>query len=427
MNYNILLSVFGLDPNDFKPAVSDPYVNNGTITMMCEQRTDINRICPFCLSTKIVIKDYDEVILRATINANQKSELLVRKVRFKCKNCLKTFTPKLNGILKGESITSNVKKMLYLDFQKKISFSSLAALYNMSVTQVINTFDELYPVVYRGAFGKVLCIDEFHFSQDIDQNYCCGIVDFEKKELIDIIKNRRKEYLDSYFSQIDKNELNKVQYFISDLYDEYALIRKKYFSNAIHIADRFHITTQLTRAINKRRNIVMKQCKNTHPILNAFMKKNWELFEVKKDRIPNKFYKSSRTELIYSYETLLYESLKLDYSLNVAYFSLQDLLISSYKKSDVELENFFIKLADRLISTNDDEFIKVGKTYKKWLPQIVNAYKHESVVRKYTNAIAESLNNTVKTLIKISYGLINFERMRKRVLIITRNHKKEST
>lgn len=79
MNYNTILSFFGLEPNDFKPIVSDLYGSNGTITMICEQRTDINRICPFCLSKKIVIKDYDDIILRSTINSNQKCELLIKK------------------------------------------------------------------------------------------------------------------------------------------------------------------------------------------------------------------------------------------------------------------------------------------------------------------------------------------------------------
>ena len=42
---------------------------------------------------------------------------------------------------------------------------------------------------------------------------------------------------------------------------------------------------------------------------------------------------------------------------------------------------------------------------------------------KISNAIAESTNNTIQTLIDMGYGLPDFERMRKRVLYINRNQK----
>jgi transposase len=105
---------------------------------------------------------------------------------------------------------------------------------------------------------KILCIDEFYFSKDNDNKYCCILVDWETKQIVDIIKNRQLAYLDDYFSKIPQNELKNVKYFVSDMYDGYATIKNKYFPKADHIIDLFHIVIQLNRVTNSIRCSVMK-------------------------------------------------------------------------------------------------------------------------------------------------------------------------
>ncbi|MDD4154906.1 MAG: hypothetical protein PHT30_05835, partial [Bacilli bacterium] len=55
---------------------------------------------------------------------------------------------------------------------------------------------------------RVLCIDEIRFSEEINQKFVCVLTDFEKGEIIDIIKNRQMAYLREYFGSINPNELN---------------------------------------------------------------------------------------------------------------------------------------------------------------------------------------------------------------------------
>ena len=49
---------------------------------------------------------------------------------------------------------------------------------------------------------------------------------------------------------------------------------------------------------------------------------------------------------------------------------------------------------------------------------ITNAFTKKSKQKRLTNGIAESINNHIKTTIKYSYGFENFERFRKRALLI---------
>lgn len=265
--------MFGLNPNDFKPVVSDPFESDSGTTFYVEQRTDLNRICPYCKSKKIEVKGYYDTLLKCSSNQWLSHKLIIKKVRFICKECKKTFSPKISNVSSCSSISTTVKKMIILDCSNRISITDIAKKYQVSIGTVFNIFDTTFQHVERGAMPKILCIDEFHFSKSFEQNYCCCLVDFETSQLVDIIKNRRKEYLNEFFSSIDEKKLNNVEYFISDMYDEYATIRKKYLPNAIHIINRFHIVSQLTLAIKQRRTKVMKSIINSEPMLYNFIKK----------------------------------------------------------------------------------------------------------------------------------------------------------
>ena len=46
------------------------------------------------------------------------------------------------------------------------------------------------------------------------------------------------------------------------MYDGYRTIQKRYFSQAVHIVDLFHVITQLTNAVNRIRTSAMKNCED---------------------------------------------------------------------------------------------------------------------------------------------------------------------
>jgi len=81
----------------------------------------------------------------------------------------------------------------------------------------------------------------------------------------------------------------------------------------------------------------------------------------------------------------------------------------------------------RLIHSNNEILEKVGRTYLKWKEEITNAFSLEATQMKLTNATAEGMNSHIKSLIKSAYGYENFERFRKRILLIHKyNYEKKS-
>ena len=59
---------------------------------------------------------------------------------------------------------------------------------------------------------------------------------------------------------------------------------------------------------------------------------------------------------------------------------------------------------------------------KTWKEEIINSFDRPYDNRKQSNALAESINQKLDTLVILARGLINFERTRARALYILNKH-----
>lgn len=431
MEFNTLLIRLGISPDNFINENNEPIpIDNGFIYDVEQLKEE--RECPVCHSKDCRITGYYFAERNCSESENIKDILRIKHVRFRCKQCGKTFSPKIKGIDRYKTISKQVEQFIINDFTKPITFSNIARKYGLTKQRIIQMFDEKIKYVPRRKMPKVLCIDEIKFSEEMDQNYCCILYDFENKEIIDIIKNRQMPYLREYFGNISIKERENTKVFISDMYDGYSTICSNYFSSAIHVADKFHIITQLTRAVNNLRVIIMNSIKDNKyekPFYN-FMKSNWKLFLCREENVPDKKYTYMKTGEIFHFDELLYSSIKLNENLWTGYLALQDLLHFNYYSTFDEALIFVEFLSQKLKNSNSEILKKVGDTFYKWRYEIANAYTREAKEHRYTNTIAECLNNQLKTIIKSAYGYHNFERFRKRVLLIltySKSDKKKDT
>ena len=270
---------------------------------------------------------------------------------------------------------------------------------------------------------RVLCIDEIRFTSSDFSKYACIISDFETRTIIDICFSRRLDYLNQYFSEIPLKERENVQIFISDMYDGYATVCKKFFPNAIHIVDLFHVVSLLTTTINMIRNRVQNlYLEKGSPEYN-FMSSHWRFFVCRYDKIPSLFYKHKKTNIHYEYANIFNRCLNVNSTLCEGYNILQELLNYSDYYTFEEALNFVNRIVNKLQLTGNELLKKVAKSYHKWRYEIANGFNKRKTNFSYSNAVAENLNNHIKTLIKCSYGLRNPERMRKRILYIEQNKK----
>lgn len=422
MDFNTFLTRLGIDPDSFKNIETDPIKTENGYIFYAEQRSD-ERVCPYCHSKHTEIKGYHHIHINCSDNKNIQDILRVKKVRLMCLDCHKTFTPPLKGIARKAHISDLTKQLISNDFTRKMTFQGIANKYSVSNGYVVALFDAKVRFVPRSPMPKVLCIDEFHFSAEFDQKYCCCLVDFQDRSVLDIIKSRQMPYLREYFSNISQSERSNVIVFISDMYDGYSTIKQSYFPNAIHVIDLFHVITQMTNVINLLRTRTMNTLATKGSKEYNFMKSNWKYFLCRRGKIPSKTYTYQKTGEVCAYSDLLFSCLILNNDLLNAYNILQDLFKYSKSFTFTEAENFVIWIFSRLLNSQCEDLKAVGRTYRKWRVEIANAFVKNQTGENFTNALAENMNNHIKTIIKSTYGYQNFERFRKRCLLMLRYNK----
>ena len=417
MDFNTLLLRLGISSENFSNKYSEAIkIENGFLYDVEQEATE--RICPYCSSTETVIKGHYITETSCSENENFKDVLRIKRVRLFCKKCHKTFSPKIKGIEKYSKISKQVELFIVNDFSKPFTFSDIAKRYSITKNRVIQIFDEKIKLVPRRRIPKILCVDEIHFCEELDQKYCCVLYDFENKEIVDIIRNRKIDYLNNYFANISQKERENTRIFISDMYEGYSTICRRFFPKAVHIIDMFHIVTQVSRAVNSLRVRTMNGYSEKGDSYYNFMKTHWKYFLCRSEKVPNKIYTNMKTGEVFHYDNLIYKCITFDSDFWEGYLVLQDLFHFNFKRTYDETLSFVKHISARLLDCKSDLLKKVGETFIKWRYEIANAFTREAKELHYTNAIAECLNNQLKTIIKSAYGYHNFERFRKRAMLI---------
>ena len=417
MDFNTILMRFGLNPDNFENRFLEPIqILDGQIYSVIQ--TDKDRTCPFCRSEDVIIKGYYNTETRCSQTDHFTDYLQIKRIRYKCKCCNKTFSPPIIGIDRGSRITDQVKGFIKYDFSRSITFKKIGEKYGLSTARVLQLFDLMIPYVPRLKLPEVLCIDEIKFVSEGGIKYCCILYDFYKKKIVDIIRSRQLPYLREYFANISIRERRNVKVFISDMYDGYATIKNTFFEDAMHVVDNFHVITQLSRAVNSLRIRTMNGYTYKGDINYNFMKSKWQLFLCREENIPDKHVIHRETGEVVHYDRMIYNCIRLDKDFWEGYLALQDLFHHSYYSTFEESLEFVEHVSKRLRDAESELLVKVGETYHKWRVEIANAFTRKVKGVKYTNAIAECINNKLKTILKSAYGYHNFERFRKRALLI---------
>ncbi len=256
MDSNAFLLSFGMKPEDFERTEGPIQSDEGFVYEGWEARK--SPTCPACGSASCIIHNRYEASIRLRSDILKTEVLICHRIKYVCKGCGKTFTVPLKGAMAGRSLTHLERAAILAELDQGDTFERAARAHGMSKTEAVNVFDEAYPEVRRGPLPRILLIDEFKFSTRFSK-YCCHLVDFEASESVDVIRSRQKAYLDEYFGRIGESERGRVKVLVTDMYDEYAHLARRWLPNAKVVADRFHVVKQLTEAVNRLRVTAMSR------------------------------------------------------------------------------------------------------------------------------------------------------------------------
>lgn len=242
---------------------------NNCIHLYCHLKRKTHK-CPYCGKSTDKIHDYREQVVKDIPAFGKMFYIHLKKRRYRC-SCGKRFAERNSFLPRYHRMTNRLSSYIIEKLRSEISFSSVAREINLSVSTVIRVFDLVSYSPKRLPYA--LSIDEFKGNTS-GEKYQCILTDPINKVILDILPKRYEYFLTEYFNQFDKEERNKVKYFVSDMWKPYADISSVWFKNASQIVDKYHWIRQVIWAFEAVRKQEQKKFSNSH---RRYFKKSRQL------------------------------------------------------------------------------------------------------------------------------------------------------
>lgn len=414
MNSNILLRM-GLDPDDFCDGDETVKSSDGYDYYFEMKRPSE---CPRCHSKDIIAFGPRERRFNASMNPNIRETIHVRYSRIMCHSCHHASAPKIRGVVGKKQTPRVIDRMIAIDLGRETTIKDIADAYHVSSPYVINTMDALFRDVPRHALTPFLCIDEFGYARSGPGRYPFILVDGSTSRLLDVVKSRQWAYMSPYFRSIPPKERESVTYFSSDMYDPYKSIRNEYFPGAEHVIDMFHIVKQTTFALN----VARARSAGRDPFDSAecrFAKVHWQILLLREGEIPAKVFTPAAKGMDPIGFRAAVEAVMAKYP---QLLPIWDALQALYSLVDGKAARPYGEemgwIIRKLLDSGVPQAIDAAGTYKRWERQIRRTFELREKGIMISNSHAEGANSNIASYIKISRGCPDFERFRKRCLLI---------
>lgn len=341
-----------------------------------------------------IIHDYRIQKINYGIFNNQNIFLILKKRRFKDKYSNRIITEKFSFV-SFRRRTCNLMYPLIIDsFKNKISMSQIAKNFNVSINTVIRAID-IVNIPHINTLPNIVGIDEFKGNSG-GEKYNVILTDPQSHKILDIFVSREQVKLYESLKNIRNKE--NVKYVTQDMWEPFKNVFKKLFPKVKVVADKYHFVRQIYWALNNIRKRVQKELgkdlriyfKHSKYLLT---KKAKDLKLEEKQRLNRMFYYSEELRVAYDVKEMFNDFLE----------------EPDFEKSKQRLNNW-IEMAKEC---NFKEFEDCIKAFTNWFIPICN-----SKLIKATNGYTEGCNNKIKVLKRISFGMTNYERFRKRILLL---------
>lgn len=346
-------------------------------------------VCPCCGAETERIHDYRMQIVKDVPLARD-TFLHLRKRRYRC-NCGKRFFEQNNFLPRYYRVTSRLVADIILAFKKTISAKEIGCRFNVSGVTAMRYFNLFNKKLTK--LPEVISLDEFKGNSG-GQKYNSILVDPKERDVLDILPNRFEGDLVKYFSQFDTK--NNVKYFICDMNPHFRQVAKICFPQATIVADKYHVIRQVYWAMEKVRK---NEQSKLSPRFRKHFKKSRSLLMKRVEKLTDE--EMDRLALMFEIAPRLADA----YRIKNEFLTVIRSKFSTEGKSRLVDWLFSVEVMDI------PEFSDCTKAYRNWFQEILN-----SMDVPWTNGYIEGCNNKTKVLKRVTYGMRNFNNLRKRIL-----------
>ena len=356
-------------------------------------------ICPCCGNKTSNVHDYYSQHIKDIPIQFKPTNIIYRKRRYHCNSCGKNFYENNNVVAKYKRKTNRLTGYIVNELRNLDSQSNIAKKCNVSPSVISKMLP--YLAVTTSKLPRVLCIDEFKGNTG-NYKYQVALIDGETHDVVDILECRHKHSLCEYFKKFPQEQLNNVNYFVTDLWETYKDIAFTYFRKAKIIADHFHWARYACNALDKIRIEVQSNLPKSE---RKYFKHSRYLLLSRRCKIKEERYDELENMLINYSENL-----------RTAYREKEELLdiLHSEDESNIKTNNFS-KWIKRNLESDIPQLKECAKTYQHWYIEIKN-----SLEVPYSNGATEGFNNKIKVLKRVSFGMRSFKNFKARIMLLNR-------
>ena len=354
-------------------------------------------LCPHCLKKRRIIHQSYERKIRDLAITGKEVYLHLNQRQFYCPDCDRRFNEHFQFVAPQRTMTRRYERHVYE--------SCKASTLQRVSTQENLVWSAVNEICQRGAQQelqerslssiKAIGMDEFAIKKG-HRHYATVIVDLERVEIIDILEHREQTKLIAYFQNKGTEWCEGIEVFCSDMWAGFMNTARAVFPRVTLVVDRFHFFSYLNKAIDNQRKSLRRQCKDQE----AYKGLKWALLKNVEDLTPEQKKKRDRAFLLSPELKLLYE--------HKEWFRAILNQNLTRKQGDIALKQW-IEAAQSINNKYLNRFLYMLNDWKEY---VLNYF-----VYRVTTSVIEGINNTIKTVKRMSYGFRNFVNFKQRVLI----------
>lgn len=387
MQDNLIIELLGIKDRNVK--VWEVLQGSGAlcVALYTEKR---KQTCPFCRSRTKRVHGYRNQNIQGPMLAQQKVEISLRKRRYWCICCERTFYERLHMVDRYQRCTTALQTEALM-YSASGSFKAAALWTGITATRLIRMFDRRNMNTNK-VLPRAIAIDEFKGDAG-GERFQTVIVDVENKEIIDILPDRKIDTVKHYLRSCDTG---KVEIVVMDMSQWFKKAVRDVLGNPLIIADRFHFMRHVYWALDEvRRHVQNHVDKQTRIHMKRSKKLLWK----------------SHYDLSVDQSEKVNQLLAIDPKLQEAY-ELKVKMEKWFRESNHETVGKNLdRCLEALRASGIEGFHRVRKTFLNWRTEIIQAFMYP-----YNNGYIEGINNTIKVLKRNSYGIRSFERLKKKIL-----------
>jgi transposase len=311
--------------------------------------------------------------------------LRIPRQQFYCRHCQKYFTEELNFINSRRQMTKRYEQYIYKQVINS-NCEQVARSEQLSTESVESIFKSVSNQLSKKEWSPVerVSIDEVSKRKG-HGNFVTVVGDIDQGKLIEVIDSHKVKDIIETLNQQPIEVREQVKEVSVDMWAGFKKVVKEVFPFAVVVIDRFHVMQLVNRRLNKLRRLANVTIKGSRYLL---LKNSQDL---------------TQTE-----QLALAEILNQSPCLKIAY-QMKEEFRDIYEKCE-NVESGLARMTQWLAYAQIF-YGKAARTIRSHLPEICNYF-----ISRTTSGVMEGINNKIKLIMRLGYGITNFDNLRSRLL-----------